>query len=298
MAVKVRVRRGRVALLCVVVLAVAAFALAAALHHSKPPPAPPSPKVVRVTIPEGETRWQIAQIAAREGLSGRYLAAAHSTGAAGSGADRPPAFDPAHYGAPRGTPNLEGFLFPATYELYAGAPASHLVALQLQAFEENFGREEIHAAHLLHITPYQMLTVASMIEREAYLPRDRPRVAAVIYNRLRIGMPLGIDATIRYALNDFSAPLTEAQLHTDSPYNTRTHVGLPPTPISNPGMASIDAAAHPAHVRYLYYVNGADGCGELVFSTSGAEFERNAAAYNQAVARNGGHEPRCRRRGK
>ena len=109
-------------------------------------------------------------------------------------------------------------------------------------------------------------------------------------------MPLGIDATIRYALNDFSKPLTEAQLQTNSPYNTRTHRGLPPTPISNPGVASIEAAAHPAHVPYLYYVNGADGCGELVFSTSDAEFEHNAAAYREALTRNGGRVPTCRKR--
>ena len=93
--------------------------------------------------------------------------------------------------------------------------------------------------------------------------------------------------------NDFSAPLTETQLQTNSPYNTRTHVGLPPTPISNPGVASIDAAAHPANVPYLYYVNGADGCGDLVFSTSSAEFEHNAAAYRSAE-RNGGRNRRAR----
>ncbi len=87
----------------------------------------------------------------------------------------------------------------------------------------------------LHITPYQLLIVASIVEREALLARDRPRVAAVIYNRLRLGMPLGIDSTLRYALHDFSKPLTAEQLHCDSPYNTRTHHGLPPTPISNPG---------------------------------------------------------------
>ena len=130
-----------------------------------------------------------------------------------------------------------------------------------------------------------------MVEREALLPRDRPLVAAVIYNRLRLGMPLGIDSTIRYALHDYTKPLTEAQLQIDSPYNTRTHHGLPPTPISNPGLAAIDAAAHPAHVSYLYYVNGADGCGELVFSTSYAQFERNAAAYQRALAANGGRVP-------
>ena len=240
---------------------------------------------MRITIPEGETRGQIARIAASEGLGGSYLAAAR----------RSALLDPAHYGAPAGTPNLEGFLFPATYELYAGSPARRLVAEQLQAFEENFGPAEIRRARELHITPYQLLIVASMVEREALLERDRPRVAAVIYNRLRLGMALGIDATIRYALNDFSGPLTEAQLQTNSPYNTRTHVGLPPTPISNPGVAAIEAAAHPAHVPYLYYVNGADGCGDLVFSTSSAEFERNAAAYQEALNRNGGTNQRAGR---
>ena len=103
-------------------------------------------------------------------------------------------------------------------------------------------------------------------------------------------MPLGIDATIYYAVEQqhgiatYTGELTEAQLHIDSPYNTRTHTGLPPTPISNPGMASIEAAAHPAHVPYLYYVAGADGCGEQVFSNTSAEFEANVAAYQAAVA--------------
>lgn len=287
MAVSVTTRRRRRlgALATLVVIVAGVLLLATALHKSTaPPPPPPPPKIVRITIPEGETRGQIARIAASEGLSGSYLAAAR----------RSPLLDPARYGAPAGTPNLEGFLFPATYELYAGSPSRRLVAEQLQAFEENFGRDEMRRARALHITPYQLLIVASMVEREALLERDRPKVAAVIYNRLRLGMALGIDATIRYALGDFSAPLTEAQLHTDSPYNTRTHVGLPPTPISNPGVAAIEAAAHPAHVPYLYYVNGADGCGDLVFSTGSAEFERNAAAYQEALERNGGHEPACK----
>ena len=284
-----RVRRRRLrALAFVVVVAVGVLVLALALHKSKAPPPPPPLKIVRITIPEGETRGQIARIASSEGLSGSYVAAAR----------RSSLLDPLHYGAPAGTPNLEGFLFPATYELYAGSPARRLVAEQLQAFEENFGRNEIRRARELHITPYQLLIVASMVEREALLRSDRPKVAAVIYNRLRLRMALGIDATIRYALNDFSAPLTEAQLQTNSPYNTRTHVGLPPTPISNPGVAAIEAAAHPANVPYLYYVNGADGCGDLVFSTSSAEFEHNAAAYQEAVNRNGGREPTCKKRGR
>jgi hypothetical protein len=279
--------RVRALLLGVTLLAALGALVVFALLHAKPKPKPLPPlAVVSVTIPEGETAAQIAQIATAKGLSGSYLKAArHST-----------LLDPAHYGAPADTPTLEGFLFPATYEMYAGAPASRLVAEQLTAFEENFGQVELRRAHALHVTPYQLLIVASMIEREALLASDRAKVAAVIYNRLRIGMALGIDSTIRYALHDFDKPLTEAQLHSDSPYNTRTHHGLPPTPISNPGLAAIDAAAHPAHVPYLYYVNGADGCGELVFSTGYAEFERNAAAYQQALARNGGRVPACRKR--
>jgi UPF0755 protein len=170
------------------------------------------------------------------------------------------------------------------------------VAQQIVAFRHNFGNAEIERAHALHLTPYGLLTVASMIEREAQLGRDRPLVAAVIYNRLRRGIRLGIDATIRYALNDYSHPLTEAQLKLDSPYNTRTRSGLPPTPISNPGTASIRAAAHPAHVPYLYYVAGADGCGEQVFSSDYAQFQRDVAAYQQALRKNGERVPTCRKR--
>lgn len=279
-----------VALATVAVVAAGVLVLTRVLPGSKPaPPVGVGSKtlaIVKLTIPEGETRAQIAKLAAAKGLKGSYLTASR----------RSSLLNPAHYGAPRGTPSLEGFLFPATYELYAGSPARRLVAEQLTAFEENFGLAEVHRARALHITPYQLLTVASMVEREAQLERDRPRVAAVIYNRLRSGMPLGIDATIRYALNDFSAPLTEAQLHIDSPYNTRTHLGLPPTPISNPGVAAIVAATHPAHVSYLYYVNGADGCGDLVFSTTSADFEHDAATYQEALTRNGGHEPTCRKK--
>jgi UPF0755 protein len=253
-------------------------------HHTSKPVA--LPVVVRVLVPEGETRTQIAARAHAAGLTGSYLTASV----------RSSLLDPAHYGAPPGTPNLEGFLFPATYDLYRGDPASRLVHEQLIAFTERFGDEDVRRARELHVTPYQLLIVASMVEREAQLPGDRSDVAAVIYNRLHLGMALGIDATIRYALNDFTQPLTAAQLALDSPYNTRTHHGLPPTPISNPGLASIDAAAHPAHVGYLYYVAGADGCGELVFSSSFAQFERDAAAYREALAANGGHVPTCRKR--
>jgi UPF0755 protein len=286
-------RRGRSWLaraLSVLALALVAGAVWLAIEqlthatHAKPPAG--APAVVRVLIPEGETRRQIAARAHAAGLTGSYLTASK----------RSSLLNPSHYGAPPGTPNLEGFLFPATYDLYHRDPASRLVHEQLIAFTERFGDEEVRRAHELHITPYELLIVASMVEREAQLPGDRAKVAAVVYNRLHLGMPLGIDATIRYALDDYTRPLTTAQLALDSPYNTRLHRGLPPTPIDNPGLASIHAAAHPAHAGYLYYVAGADGCGEQVFSTSSTKFEHDAAAYREALAANGGRVSTCRKR--
>ncbi|HEV3046383.1 MAG TPA: endolytic transglycosylase MltG [Solirubrobacteraceae bacterium] len=270
----------------------AGVALALGSHTPKPAkPLAPAPEV-RVLVTEGKTRAQIAQLTPADGLKGSYLAASV----------RSPLLNPVAYGAPADTPDLEGFLFPATYDMYRGDSAGRLVEEQLEAFAENFGAPQVAAARALRVTPYQLLIVASMVEREAVIPSDRPKIAAVIYNRLAAGMPLGIDASIYYAVEQaehvptYTGELTEAQLHIDSPYNTRTRVGLPPTPISNPGLASIEAAAHPARVGYLYYVAGADGCGEQVFSDTQAEFEADAAAYDEAVARNGGRPPTCRRR--
>jgi UPF0755 protein len=276
----------------VLALAAVAAALLLLLHslRSKPAAKVVVPTVVKLVIPEGKTRPQIAQIATAAGLTGSYRAASRHS----------PLLNPAHYGAPSGTSTLEGFLFPATYDMDKGAAADRLVQEQLIAFRENFGAHQIARAHALHITPYDLLIVASMVEREAQLPGDRAKIAAVIYNRLREGIPLGIDATIYYAVElatgipTYTHELSEAQLHIDSPYNTRLHTGLPPTPISNPGLASIEAAANPAHVSYLYYVAGADGCGEQVFSNTLAEFEAHSAAYKAAVEKNGGHPPTCK----
>jgi cell division protein YceG involved in septum cleavage len=276
-----------IALLAAIAAVVLVLRALLATGHTKTVAAP---KVVKVLIPEGRTRAQIAELAAKAGLKGSYRLASR----------RSPLLSPAHYGAPSSTSSLEGFLFPATYDMNPGQPVSRLVQEQLIAFRENFGASELSAARALHITPYELLTVASMIEREAQVPGDRAKIAAVIYNRLKAGIPLGIDATIYYAVEQqkgiatYTHELTEAQLHINSRYNTRTHTGLPPTPISNPGTASIGAAAHPAHAGYLYYVAGADGCGEQVFSTTLAAFEANAAAYKAAVAKNGGNPPRCK----
>jgi cell division protein YceG involved in septum cleavage len=275
------------ALLALLVVAVVVWLLVA--HHGSNKPTATTvaaPVVVRVLIPEGFTRAQIAVRAHEDGLRGSYLAAAK----------RSPLLDPASYGAPHDTSNLEGFLFPATYDMYRGGPASRLVNEQLEAFKERFGSDFVHRAAALHVSPYQLLIIASIVEREAQIPGDRAKVAAVIYNRLHANTPLAVDASIRYALGDYTQPLTAAQLQLNSPYNTRLHRGLPPTPISNPGMSAIEAAAHPAHVSYLYYVAGADGCGEEVFSTNIAEFERDAAAYREALRQNGGRVPTCKKK--
>jgi uncharacterized YceG family protein len=250
---------------------------------STPPPTPVAPPTVKVTIPEGLSRQEIQPLVRRAGVKGDYLSA--STRFSG-------VLNPFRYGAPKGTRSLEGFLFPATYDVATGGDgARELVVRQLQAFKENFATVSLGRAHTKNLTGYDVLTIASMVEREARVARDRPLIAAVIYNRLKQGMPLGIDATIRYATGNWSRPLTESELRIASPYNSRTHTGLPPTPIGNPGLASIAAAAHPAKVGYVYFVVKPGTCGEHVFSSTEAQFERDAARYNAARAQRGGKSP-------
>jgi len=235
-----------------------------------------------VTIPEGRSRRESAPLLKQAGVTGSYLAATRSS----------TALDPRRYGAPRGTSSLEGFLFPATYQLRRDdATAKALVAQQLAAFKSNFAKLNLTYARHRHLTPYDVVIIASMIEREAQVERDRPLISAVIYNRLRDHMPLGIDATLRYALNDWTHPLRVSQLDSKSPYNTGKRLGLPPTPIGNPGLASLRAAVAPAHVSYLYYVVKPCGNGAHAFSSTAAQFERDVSRYNAARARNHGNSP-------
>jgi UPF0755 protein len=198
--------------------------------------------------------------------------------------------DPREYGAPGGR-SLEGFLFPATYELKKGQPVSHLVERQLEAFKRSFERVDLRYARSKNLDPYDVLIIASMVEREALVPRERPLIASVIYNRLRRGIPLGIDATIRFALNQWDEPLKRSELENPTPYNTRENPGLPPGPIGNPGLASIKAAARPARSDYLFFVVKPGTCGEHAFSSTDAEFEEDVARYNAARERRGGQSP-------
>jgi uncharacterized YceG family protein len=182
-------------------------------------------------------------------------------------------------GAPRDARSLEGFLFPATYEMITGARASDLVERQLDAFRENLAKVDLRTARRRNLTRYDVLIIASMVEREAQLAKERPLIAAVMHNRLKEGIPLGIDATIRYQINNWERPLRVSELERDTPYNTRTRRGLPPTPIGNPGLASIRAAANPARTKYLFFVRKPGKSGEHAFSSTNSQFERDVARY-------------------
>lgn len=252
--VKRRRRTALFVLVAILLLGGAAAALAYRhLHHETPPPV--VPKTITVTIPEGYSREQTAQIAQEAGLKGSYMKASEGH---------------------------EGFLFPDTFELEKKAPAADLVQLQLQDFNRRIAGVNMSYARSKNLTTRDVVTIASMVEREAQLEEDRPLIAAVIYNRLHAGIPLGIDATVRYATGNYDEPLTESELAVDSPYNTRVNAGLPPGPIGNPGLASIEAAAHPAKIDYLYYVVKPGTCGEHSFSSSAAQFEADVARYNEA----------------
>jgi UPF0755 protein len=243
-----------------------------------PPPAAPT---TSLTIVPGHSRAQIDALLRHQHLKGSYLAVTR----------RSRLLNPAAYGAPAGTPSLEGFLFPDTYQLRIPVRIGDLVRDQLTEFKQQFRTVDLSYARSKHLTPYDVLTIASMIEAEAATPHDRPLVASVIYNRLHDHIPLGIDATIRFATGNYTSPLTQSELASPSPYNTRTHDGLPPTPIDNPSLASIEAAAHPAQTGDLYFVVKPCGNGEMTFTSSYSQFLHDAAAYQAARARLGGRSP-------
>ena len=243
---------------------------------------PPAPVTVRVTIPEGRSIAEAAPLV-RSQVTGSYVKAASRPPRTVSGLRA--------YGAPKGTSTLEGFLFPATYELRPGATAQSLVDQQLAAFRRTFDPLDRKAAHRRGLTDYDILIIASMIEREAQVPKDRALISAVIANRLKQHIPLGIDATLRYRLNNWTKPLRQSELQTDSAFNTRLHQGLPPTPIGSPGLASIKAALSPAKVPYLFYVVKPCGNGAHAFSSTDAQFAKDVAAYNKKRDQLGGKDP-------
>jgi len=168
--------------------------------------------------------------------------------------------------------SLEGFLFPATYDFTEDTTTGQLVDKQLEAFIRAWSQLDLRYSKSKNLTAYDVLIIASMVEKEVQVPKERSLVAAVIYNRLHAGLSLGIDATIRYGLHiPPTEPIHQSELDSDSPYNTRKFAGLTPTPIANPGLASLQAAAHPAKVDYLYFVRKAD-CKSHFFTASEKKF--------------------------
>jgi UPF0755 protein len=241
---------------------------------------PPVKRTLTVTIPEGLTRSQAAQLVEEIGVPGDYTTATVKS----------KYLDPADYGG-KGAKDLEGFLFPNTFELKPNAPVEDLVELQLKDFKKQIKSVDMGYAKSKNLTVFDVVTIASMIEEEAGVDSQRKLVASVIYNRLKEGMPLGIDATIRFATDNYTEPLTESELAIDSPYNSRTNVGLPPGPIANPGLDSIEAAAHPAKTDHLFYVTTPGACGKLTFAETEAEFEKAVEEYNSAREAAGGNSP-------
>jgi UPF0755 protein len=225
-----------------------------------PPAAPPPPKPLKVIFPEGFTRLEMAKrvaavkrIAAEKRKKKTRIAAAAYVKLTERSAL------PGQFAGDDKARQLEGFLFPATYEFLPRTTTKQLVNKQLTAFRRNWAKLDLGYAKSKNLTPYDVLIIASMVEKETLAPEERPLVAAVIYNRLKARMPLGIDATIRYGLNvPGTESLRQSQLANPTPYNTRLHAGLPPTPIANPGLASMQAAAHPRQTDYLFFARKPD----------------------------------------
>jgi UPF0755 protein len=237
----------------------------------KGPKAKPPVRTVDVTLPEGPSIRERAPVVDKSGkVKGSYLKAASAPRVLRAVRS---------LGAPKGTRSAEGFLFPATYRMVSGSTAADLVAKQLQAFRDNFATVDLSYAKRKNLTRYDVLIIASMVEREAQLDGERPLIAAVMYNRLKAGMPLGIDATTRYYTRNWSRPIRVSELQDANPYNTRLAHGLPPTPIGNPGLASLRAAANPSHKGYLFYVRKPGDSGAHAFSSTDAQFSRDVARY-------------------
>ncbi len=222
----------------------------------------------QVTIPEGVRMSQILatleQKSARTTPASAFVAAAKDTSALGL-----PAYA-------RGNP--EGYLFPATYDFSPGTSTLGMLQTMVARFKVEAASINLPAAaKAAHLTEAQVITVASILEAEAGSPKYYPQVAEVIYNRLNIGMKLGLDSTVNYALHRFGVHLTVTQLQVNSPYNTFIHAGLPPGPIDNPGDAAIEAALHPAHGNFLYFVT-------VNLTTGLTKFTSSAAQFGQFVA--------------
>ncbi len=226
----------------------------------------------RLTIPEGFNLQQIAEEVARQQLGNAedIRKAAADVGLAKM--------------LPDSARSLEGYLFPDTYFFPKGAPASTIVATMVHRFHEQFPAEWVQRAEELHLTVHEVVTLASIIEKETGDPSERPIIASVFHNRLKKRMRLESDPTVIYGIEDFDGNLKRKHLRTPTPYNTYVIRGLPPGPIANPGRAAIEAALYPAQTDFLYFVSKKDGT---------HHFSTNIRDHNRAVRK---YQLRRRRR--
>jgi len=280
--------RRLVAVLCLAAVIVAAVAIDHRLERRSAPVTPRLAPTVNVTIIPGQSRRQVQVALRRSGIRGNYV----------KDTKRSRLLDPAAYGAPANVPSLEGFLWPDTYNLYRPVKIKQLIADQLQRFKQEFAKVNLGYAKSKNLTGYDVLKIASLISEESMVPSDAPKAASVIYNRLRLGMDLGLDSTVAYATGNYGT-LTPAQLNSKSPWNTTNHAGLPPTPIDSPDLSAIQAAAHPATTDYLYFINRVCGDGALRFTANYQQFLSWSDAWNAAVAKaqkDGGSAEFCGKR--
>jgi peptidoglycan lytic transglycosylase G len=223
---------------------------------------------IAITFPEGLTIAEMSKIFEGHGFgsAASFVAAAHDPAPAIS-------FDP-------DARDLEGYIFPDTYTVPRRTDAIALVRLMVERFEKVVTPEMRQAAADRGATVRQLVTLASIVEKETAQPSERPEIAAVYSNRLKIGMALQCDPTVIYALEragKFDGNLRRDDLAFDSRYNTYRYPGLPPGPIAAPGKASLDAAAHPADADYLYFVSRNDG--SHAFARTLDEHNRNVQRY-------------------
>ena len=222
----------------------------------------------RITFPEGLTIREMAAIYESRGL-GRardFIEAARNTALIRD-------LDPM-------APDLEGYLFPDTYTVGRTAVASQLVESMVAGFRAAYPGDAPQPADQPPLTTRELVTLASLVEKETAKPEERPVVAAVYRNRLRIGMPMQADPTVIYALQKtgkYDGNIRKGDLSINSPYNTYQHRGLPPGPIASPGKAALEAALRPADVDFLYFVSRNDG--SHVFATTLPEHNRNVQEY-------------------
>lgn len=243
-------------------------------------------ETIRVTIPEGFTMRQTIAALVQAGFDEEKLLGyakdpaslfeADSSGAAALRASRIPENEAYRFA-------LEGYLFPETYELPLSVDESQaLRRMALELDRKLATLPEGWEARLeeLGVTFHELMTIASLVEREVVVDAERPLVAGVIYNRLAIKMPLQIDATVQYLFDEQKERLFEKDLQIESPYNTYLNGGLPPGPIASPGLASIEAALYPESSDYLFYVTKKDGTGEHYFGKTYEEHLRNIRKSN------------------